>query len=50
MAEALAHGADVNCANDEDEGKTPLMQAVVGVRRSADEWSAPLRVQKTFSA
>lgn len=36
MAEALAHGADVNCANDEDEGKTPLMQAVVGVRWSAD--------------
>lgn len=35
MAEALAHGADVNCANDEDEGKTPLMQAVVGVRRSS---------------
>lgn len=32
MAEALAHGADVNLANDEDEGKTPLMQAVVGVR------------------
>ncbi|XP_075897953.1 arf-GAP with coiled-coil, ANK repeat and PH domain-containing protein 3 isoform X2 [Nelusetta ayraudi] len=30
MAEALAHGADVNSANDEDEGKTPLMQAVVG--------------------
>lgn len=36
MAEALAHGADVNCANDEDEGKTPLMQAVAGVRRRAD--------------
>lgn len=33
MAEALAHGADVNSANDEDEGKTPLMQAVVGVRQ-----------------
>uniref|UniRef100_A0A8D3D9L4 Arf-GAP with coiled-coil, ANK repeat and PH domain-containing protein n=1 Tax=Scophthalmus maximus TaxID=52904 RepID=A0A8D3D9L4_SCOMX len=30
MAEALAHGADVNSANDEDEGKTPLIQAVVG--------------------
>lgn len=30
MAEALAHGADVNSANDEDEGKTALMQAVVG--------------------
>lgn len=31
MAEALAHGADVNMVNDEDEGKTPLIQAVVGV-------------------
>uniref|UniRef100_A0A671TZ76 Arf-GAP with coiled-coil, ANK repeat and PH domain-containing protein n=1 Tax=Sparus aurata TaxID=8175 RepID=A0A671TZ76_SPAAU len=30
MAEALAHGADVNSANDEDEGKTPLIQAVIG--------------------
>lgn len=30
MAEALAHGADVNLVNDEDEGKTPLMQAVIG--------------------
>ncbi|KAM9855815.1 arf-GAP with coiled-coil, ANK repeat and PH domain-containing protein 3-like isoform 1-T1 [Aulostomus maculatus] len=30
MAEALAHGADVNLVNDEDEGKTPLIQAVVG--------------------
>ncbi|XP_014912866.1 arf-GAP with coiled-coil, ANK repeat and PH domain-containing protein 3-like [Poecilia latipinna] len=30
MAEALAHGADVNLANDEDEGKTPLIQAVTG--------------------
>lgn len=35
MAEALAHGADVNCANDEDEGKTALMQAVVGVREAS---------------
>lgn len=34
MAEALAHGADVNAANDEDEGKTALIQAVIGVRRS----------------
>lgn len=32
MAEALAHGADVNKAHGEDEGKTPLIQAVVGVR------------------
>ncbi|XP_028266331.1 arf-GAP with coiled-coil, ANK repeat and PH domain-containing protein 3 isoform X2 [Parambassis ranga] len=30
MAEALAHGADVNLVNDEDEGKTPLVQAVIG--------------------
>uniref|UniRef100_A0A8C7ZHE2 Arf-GAP with coiled-coil, ANK repeat and PH domain-containing protein n=1 Tax=Oryzias sinensis TaxID=183150 RepID=A0A8C7ZHE2_9TELE len=30
MAEALAHGADVNAANDEDEGKTALIQAVIG--------------------
>lgn len=31
MAEALAHGADVNLVNAEDEGKTPLIQAVIGV-------------------
>lgn len=31
MAEALAHGADVNLVNEEDEGKTPLIQAVIGV-------------------
>ncbi|KAJ8259461.1 hypothetical protein GJAV_G00169540 [Gymnothorax javanicus] len=30
MAEALAHGADVNLANEEDEGKSPLIQAVMG--------------------
>ncbi|XP_056447279.1 arf-GAP with coiled-coil, ANK repeat and PH domain-containing protein 3 isoform X2 [Gadus chalcogrammus] len=30
MAEALAHGADVNAASGEDEGKTPLIQAVAG--------------------
>ncbi|KAM6982620.1 arf-GAP with coiled-coil, ANK repeat and PH domain-containing protein 3-like isoform 2-T2 [Tautogolabrus adspersus] len=30
MAEALAHGADVNSVNDDDEGKTPLIQAVIG--------------------
>ncbi|KAK7905133.1 hypothetical protein WMY93_017740 [Mugilogobius chulae] len=30
MAEALAHGADVNMCNDEEEGKTPLIQAVIG--------------------
>lgn len=31
MAEALAHGADVNSVNDEDDGKSPLIQAVFGV-------------------
>ncbi|XP_064162201.1 arf-GAP with coiled-coil, ANK repeat and PH domain-containing protein 3-like [Anguilla rostrata] len=30
MAEALAHGADVNLASEEDEGKSPLIQAVMG--------------------
>ncbi|KAM9785730.1 LOW QUALITY PROTEIN: arf-GAP with coiled-coil, ANK repeat and PH domain-containing protein 3-like [Neosynchiropus ocellatus] len=30
MAEALAHGADVNLVNEDDEGKTPLIQAVIG--------------------
>uniref|UniRef100_U3K3L6 Arf-GAP with coiled-coil, ANK repeat and PH domain-containing protein n=1 Tax=Ficedula albicollis TaxID=59894 RepID=U3K3L6_FICAL len=30
MATALAHGADTNWANEEDESKTPLMQAVTG--------------------
>ncbi|NWZ43787.1 ACAP3 protein, partial [Brachypodius atriceps] len=30
MAEALAHGADINWVNDEDESKTPLIQAVTG--------------------
>lgn len=30
MAEALAHGADVHAASEE-EGKTPLIQAVMGV-------------------
>lgn len=32
MAEALAHGADVHAASEEEEGKTPLIQAVMGVR------------------
>ena len=31
MAEALAHGADVNSVNEEDEGKRPLIQVVIGV-------------------
>uniref|UniRef100_A0A3Q3RC99 Arf-GAP with coiled-coil, ANK repeat and PH domain-containing protein n=1 Tax=Monopterus albus TaxID=43700 RepID=A0A3Q3RC99_MONAL len=30
MAEALAHGADIHAANEEEEGKTPLIQAVIG--------------------
>ncbi|XP_030585086.1 arf-GAP with coiled-coil, ANK repeat and PH domain-containing protein 3-like isoform X1 [Archocentrus centrarchus] len=30
MAEALAHGADVHAACEEEEGKTPLIQAVTG--------------------
>uniref|UniRef100_A0A8D0LBI7 Arf-GAP with coiled-coil, ANK repeat and PH domain-containing protein n=1 Tax=Sphenodon punctatus TaxID=8508 RepID=A0A8D0LBI7_SPHPU len=30
MAEALAHGAEVNWVNEEDESKTPLIQAVMG--------------------
>ncbi|XP_072012119.1 arf-GAP with coiled-coil, ANK repeat and PH domain-containing protein 3 isoform X5 [Engystomops pustulosus] len=30
MAEALANGANVNWVNDEDESKTPLIQAVMG--------------------
>lgn len=34
MAEALAHGADVNSVNEEDESKSPLIQAVTGVRLS----------------
>lgn len=31
MAEAFANGANVNWVNDEDESKTPLIQAVMGV-------------------
>ncbi|KAG8434343.1 hypothetical protein GDO86_012646 [Hymenochirus boettgeri] len=30
MAEALANGANVNWVNEEDESKTPLIQAVIG--------------------
>uniref|UniRef100_A0A7N8WPV7 Arf-GAP with coiled-coil, ANK repeat and PH domain-containing protein n=1 Tax=Mastacembelus armatus TaxID=205130 RepID=A0A7N8WPV7_9TELE len=30
MVEALAHGADLHAANEEEEGKTPLIQAVIG--------------------
>lgn len=41
MAAALAHGADVNLVNDEDEGKTPLIQAVAGVSiiRELSSWT-----------
>ncbi|KFW11449.1 Arf-GAP with coiled-coil, ANK repeat and PH domain-containing protein 3, partial [Eurypyga helias] len=39
MAEALAHGAEINWVNDEDENKTPLIQAVMGVRWTS-AWEA----------
>lgn len=39
MAEALAHGADVHAASEEEEGKTPLIQAVMGVREP--RWCNP---------
>lgn len=32
MAEALAHGADVNSVNEEEESKSALIQAITGVR------------------
>lgn len=32
MLEALAHGANPNWVNEEDDGKTPLMKAVETVR------------------
>lgn len=34
LAAALAHGAEVNWADTQDEGKTPLVQAVLGVSRT----------------
>lgn len=37
MAEALAHGADVNMVNEEDEGKSPLIQAVIGVSHPSEQ-------------
>lgn len=40
MAEALAHGADIHAASEEEVGKTPLIQAVMGV-------SQPWRWTKT---
>lgn len=33
MAEALAHGGEVNWTNTDDENRTPLIMAVHGVRR-----------------
>lgn len=39
LAAALAHGAEVNWADSEDEGKTPLVQAVLGV--SGRGWRRP---------
>ncbi|XP_060766152.1 arf-GAP with coiled-coil, ANK repeat and PH domain-containing protein 3b isoform X1 [Neoarius graeffei] len=38
MAEALAHGADVNSINEENEGKSPLIQAVTGGSLIASEF------------
>lgn len=40
MAEALAHGADVNSVSEEDENKSPLIQAVTGVRRYSSHSSS----------
>lgn len=39
MAEALAHGADIHAASEEEEGKTPLIQAVMGVRQPCTKTS-----------
>lgn len=36
MAEALAHGAEVNWVNTEDDKRTPLIMAVQGVSVSKD--------------
>lgn len=41
MAEALAHGADINAANHDDEGKTALIQAVIGVSHSTKRSHEP---------
>lgn len=32
MADALAHGADVNWVHSEEDGRSPLIQAVLSVR------------------
>lgn len=42
LAAALAHGAEVNWADTEDEGKTPLVQAVLGVSRCGEGTGASL--------
>ena len=47
MAEALAHGADVNAASGEDEGKTPLIQAVTGVSREPS-FAHPIRLSSNI--
>lgn len=36
MAEALAHGAEVNWVNTEDDKRTPLIMAVQGVSMSKE--------------
>lgn len=36
MAEALAHGAEVNWVNTEDDKRTPLIMAVQGVSIASD--------------
>lgn len=36
MAEALAHGAEVNWVNTEDDKRTPLIMAVQGVSNATD--------------
>lgn len=42
MAEALAHGADVNAVNEENESRSPLIQAVTGVSRPVPSHSLQL--------
>ncbi len=39
MAEALAHGADVNSVSGEDQSKSPLIQAVAGVRLNKSKYT-----------
>lgn len=49
MAEALAHGADVNLVNEEEEGKTPLIQAVTGVSPSPGATVTPAQEETDLS-